>query len=100
MDPVRVAELEKESVAAGRDVLGRERQGIGAQRVDVLVGEVAGAQHDEVPAGAEVGLQVADGGAVPGDGEAQFAVGGGARVRAAAGGVLAQREVVAIDAGG
>ena len=59
----RVAELEEEPVAAGREVVGREGERVGAQRVDVLVREVAGAQHDEVAAGAEVGLQVVDRGA-------------------------------------
>ncbi len=58
---VAVAELEEQAVAAGRGVVGREGERVGVERVDVLVGEVAGAQHDEVAAGAEVGLQVGDG---------------------------------------
>ena len=50
----------------------------------MLVGEIAGAQHDEMPAGAEVGLQVGDGAAVAADGEVELAA------------VNLQRDVVAV----
>ena len=77
-----VLEVEEEAVGAGAGRRGREgdvRAGLGlavaglAARVDVQVGEVTGAQGDQVAVGAEVGLEVGDGPAVLGDRQLQLA---------------------------
>src|ERR1044072_4376495 len=77
-----VLEVEEEAVRAAAGRGGRERDagaGFGravagfAVRVDVEVGEVAGAQGDEVAVRAEVGLEVGDGLAVPGDVQLELA---------------------------
>ena len=60
MDAAAVAELQEQPVAAGRRLVGAKASSSAFERVDMLVGEIAGAQHDEVAARAEVGLQVVD----------------------------------------
>ena len=69
-------EVEEQTVRAGHGDLGVERHGRAgrgltgfAVGVDVQVGEVAGAQRDQVAVRAEVGLQVGDRLAVLGDGQ-------------------------------
>ncbi len=78
MDAPAVTELHKQAVAAGRRVTHVERELV-AERVGVLVREVAGAQHDEVAARAEVGLQGRDQHAAAADGEAQLVAVGARR---------------------
>src|SRR5690606_42109723 len=80
-DGAVVLEVEEEAVgaSAGRGGgAGDIGAGLGgavagfAVGVDVEVGEVAGAQGDQVIVGAEVGLKVGDRTAVPADGEGEF----------------------------
>ena len=98
-DLALVLEVEEEAVRAlagrGRRE-GDVRAGLGpavaglAVGVDVQVGEVAGAQGDQVAVCAEVGLEVGDGLAVPGDVQLQFARRAGAQA-------AVQRDLVAVD---
>ena len=73
LDAALELELQKQAVAAGGRECRTELDGVCVGRVDVQKGEVAVAQGDEVPAGAEVGLGL-DRCAVLGDGEAQLAL--------------------------
>ena len=86
MDAAGVAELQEQTVRAGGVIPSSNASSGGGvdYRVHVLEGEVARAQDDEVPAGAEVGLQVADDRAGAAHEEADLA------------GVLVQRHVVAV----
>ena len=45
-----MAELEEEAVAPGLEVVDREDELVRVDRVDVLVGQIARAQHDEAAA--------------------------------------------------
>ena len=97
-----VLEVQEQPVAAGAGHLGAEHDvgpGLGlavagrAVGVHVQVGEVAVAQRDQVPVGAEVGLQVGDRLAVPADRQRQLDVLAGARSPV-------EGDAVAVDRGG
>src|SRR5690606_18637782 len=94
-----VPEVQEEPVAAAAGRGGREgdvRSGLRgavaglAVGVVVQVGEVAGAQRHQVAVGAQVGLEVGDGPAVPGDGEPEVARPAGAQG-------AGQPDLVAVD---